>query len=49
LTRTGRGLDRALTRRAVQTGHRMMDLLYLALIAALFLLSIWMIRAFDRM
>jgi len=27
----------------------MMDLLYLALIAALFLLSIWMIRAFDRM
>jgi len=27
----------------------MTDLLYLALIAALFLLSIWMIRAFDRM
>jgi hypothetical protein len=26
-----------------------MDLLYLVLIAGLFLLSIWMIRAFDRM
>jgi hypothetical protein len=27
----------------------MMDLFYLALFAALFLFSIWMIRAFDRM
>jgi hypothetical protein len=27
----------------------MMDLLYIALIAALFLFSLWMIRAFDRM
>jgi len=27
----------------------MMDLLYLALIAALFLFSIWMIRSFDRL
>jgi hypothetical protein len=27
----------------------MMDLFYLALIAALFVFSIWMIRTFDRM
>jgi hypothetical protein len=27
----------------------MLDLFYLALIAALFVFSIWMIRAFDRM
>jgi hypothetical protein len=27
----------------------MMDLFYLALTTVLFLLSIWMIRAFDRM
>jgi len=27
----------------------MMDLLYLALIAALFVLSLWMIRSFDRL
>jgi hypothetical protein len=27
----------------------MMDLFYLMLIAALFVFSIWMIRAFDRM
>jgi hypothetical protein len=30
-------------------GTEMMDLLYLILIAALFLMSIWMIRVFDRM
>jgi hypothetical protein len=30
-------------------GSSMMDLIYVALIAALFLLSLWMIRAFDRM
>jgi hypothetical protein len=27
----------------------MMDLIYFVVIAALFVLSIWMIRAFDRM
>jgi hypothetical protein len=27
----------------------MMDLFYLVLIAALFVFSLWMIRAFDRM
>jgi hypothetical protein len=27
----------------------MLDLTYLALLAALFLLSVWMIRAFDRL
>jgi hypothetical protein len=27
----------------------MMDLFFLAIIAALFLFSLWMIRAFDRM
>jgi hypothetical protein len=59
LTRADRVLDGALTPGAVRVGRRpwlgfarrisMTDLLYLALIGALFLLSIGMIRAFDRM
>jgi hypothetical protein len=33
----------------VVLGEAMLDVLYLALILVMFLLSVWMIRTFDRM
>jgi hypothetical protein len=48
LTRAERVLDEQL-RNLLSMRISQLDLIYLVLIAALFLFSIWMIRSFDRL